>query len=264
MAPSPAAPPSSPEATQDIVSSRSSIAAALAHFRSRLADGHHWFLALLEAMGHWTLAEEEHEGRHYCYLIEGEAFDYLLLAERLCLALASLLPSEEVEDLLFHGRHPLPVSNDELRRLWGPVRYEAYLNYFYGVTLEEALLLHMEERVWKERASNGSRPSLTRVADEAFRRLYGAPPQELLAQFLREKGRPATDQLALAEWKAFTYWLFKRRVRLSSKPKVASDTRCGLDTLLRHHELSEQRRRFRPSRSAEAHASLPERTPSRA
>ncbi|MFQ5861397.1 MAG: hypothetical protein ACE5IG_07625, partial [Dehalococcoidia bacterium] len=53
---------------------------AVRHLRDALLAGKPWQRALLEAMGLWTLPEEEYRGRHYCYMLLGEAFDWLLLA----------------------------------------------------------------------------------------------------------------------------------------------------------------------------------------
>ena len=56
---------------------------AVDELKAAIAGGKHWYIALLEAIGLWTTAEETHNGRLYRYLIAGEAFDWLLLAERL-------------------------------------------------------------------------------------------------------------------------------------------------------------------------------------
>ena len=80
-----------------------------------IADGKHWDIALMEAIGWWQLAEEVVDGRSYKYLIDGEAFDWLLLAERLCQAVNSLLPEDEKIALLFHGKPPLELNTKELK-----------------------------------------------------------------------------------------------------------------------------------------------------
>ena len=65
---------------------------AIEHLKEAVASGQHWYLALLEAIGLWTLSEEVYRGQLRRYLIAGEAFDWLLLVERLGeLALASYL-----------------------------------------------------------------------------------------------------------------------------------------------------------------------------
>ncbi|MDP6347558.1 MAG: hypothetical protein QGF81_04205, partial [Dehalococcoidia bacterium] len=48
---------------------------ALAHLRARLEAGTHWYQALLEAIALWDRPEEVVGGRHYRYLVGGEAFD---------------------------------------------------------------------------------------------------------------------------------------------------------------------------------------------
>ena len=62
--------------------------------------------ALLEAMSMWTLPEERIDGRLYRYVIQGEAFDCLLLAERMCTLLRDSAQIQEMENLLFRGRFP--------------------------------------------------------------------------------------------------------------------------------------------------------------
>ena len=115
-------------AKQSSRSLQTSDAEAIRHFKQAIASGRHWYFALLEAMGLWGSAEEEHNGRYYRYLIAGEAFDWLLLAERLCEAVDDLLPSDEKGALLFHGKPPFNLSADEAKELIGSSKYHQYLN----------------------------------------------------------------------------------------------------------------------------------------
>ena len=89
--------------------------AALRHFRASLAAGKHWYIALLESIGLWTDEEETVDGRSYHYLIEGEAFDWLLLAARICDTANGKVPENEKFALLFQGKPPLDV---ERRRIY--------------------------------------------------------------------------------------------------------------------------------------------------
>ena len=68
-----------------------------------ITSGKHWYLALLEAINLWDITEEIHGDRTYQYLISGEAFDWLLLAERLCRAIDVFVPEPEKTALLFNG-----------------------------------------------------------------------------------------------------------------------------------------------------------------
>lgn len=204
----------------------------LAGLRAAVASGRkHWFIALLEAVGQWRLPEETIGERTYRYLIGGEAFDWLLLAERLCLALEDLIPPEECEALLFHNRPPLPIGQDEFRCFIGSAKYRAHLNYVYGVLVEEALQLAVEEEVHKERWcrvwDNHQRE------DEVFLRIYGQPRLELLRAYRQEQSLPWNGRLLVGELKGFTYWLFKYRLHHCDPAKVASDTRKGMARLAR-------------------------------
>ncbi|MFH1032346.1 MAG: hypothetical protein V1767_07290 [Chloroflexota bacterium] len=200
------------------------------NLRQQIIGGKHWYLALLEAMKLWTKPDETINGRAYHYLIEGEAFDWLLLAERLCQSVADLIPEEEKSSLLFKSRPPLTLTKEKFRELLGELKYQQYLNYYYGITVEEALVQAVEEEVRKERLSLG----LLREADttnEAYRRIYGTTRAVLLKHFRKEKGYPQLRSISLTELKEFTYWLFKYRVKHCDSTRVASDTKKALTWL---------------------------------
>jgi hypothetical protein len=207
--------------------------AVVGSLRQAVALGQkHWFPALLEVIAAWRLPQEEIGGRRYCYLIGGEAFDWLLLAERLSLGLDGLIPEAEQEALLFEGRPPLLISDDEFRRLIGGAKYRAHLNFVYGVIVEGALQLAVEEEVAKEGMSHAW-ISWQGVQVETYQRLYGACQVQLLQTFLQERGLPSGDAISLDKYKEFVYWLFKYRLRSSDPARVASDTRKGMARLAR-------------------------------
>ena len=212
-------------------------AAAIEHMRGSIAQGKHWYLALLEAMALWTSAEETYQGRHYSYLIAGEAFDWLLLAERLTDAVDEV-PQEEREALLFHGRPPLELAEAEFRRSIGSAKHRYYLNYFYGITLEEMLILAVEEEVRKEQRLRG-RTTEGRIADIVHERIYGATEESLLRRFQAERGYPQLNSITLEQLKEFTYWRFKYRLKACERARVASDTRKALDELERQRAACE-------------------------
>jgi len=219
--------------------------------KNSVAEGRHWYLALLEAIRNWSATEEDYDGRRYKYLLDNEAFDWLVLAERLCEELDGLIPEGERGDLLFFGRPPVELSRGEFRDLIGTAKYRTYLNYFYGVMVERFLILAVTGDIRKERRVAGvSRDD--GVADQAYRRVYGADRTTLLKQFRRVKGYPQRKSISLEELDEFTYWLFKCRVERSDKSCVASDTKKALATL---HELAG--RRAGASRSAVTRGTKP-------
>jgi len=208
----------------------STVSDIMAALRQALAAGEAWYPALLAAIGHWPVAEEEYGGRGYRYLIGGEAFDLLLLAERICRELADILPEDEVASLLLRGRPPQRWRRSEFKRLIGTTKYQQYLNYYYGIEVEEALFLAVQDEVRKERRSAGYRNEPD-IASAVYRRIYGASQGMLLRRFQKEKGYPYHKSLELAELNEFTYWRFKYRLRQVEKARLASDTRKALDWL---------------------------------
>jgi len=205
----------------------------LTNLCQEVTDGKPWFIALLQAIARWPLPEETVGKRHYRYLVGSEAFDWLLLAERLCEAVGDLIPREEHEPLVFFGQLPLDLNEEEFRRLMGHAKYRAHLNYLYGVTLEELLQLVIEDDVCKEQRSRVWEDNHLSVDEEACQRLYGCPRQDLLCQFRQEQGIADDTTISLTEAKEFTYWLFKYRLRYCDPAKVASDTRRALSMLRR-------------------------------
>ena len=210
---------------------------ALVHLRTALAAGAPWHRALLEAVGRWTVPEEAYGGRRYRYLLHGEAFDWLLLAERLCADVDGAIPMDEKERLLFSGQIPDTVDEDQFRDCLGPSKYRAYMNYRYGVDLEEALQLVSEEEVRKRHLSR-SYSDTEELIEEAFNRLYGKPRSELLKTFQKETKKDRRRSLTLSDLKEFTYWLHKLRIKLWDPARVASDTRKAIRRL----DLLEQHR----------------------
>ncbi len=200
------------------------------YLEQAIIGGKHWYIALLEAIGLWKATEETHNGRTYRYLIAGEAFDWLLLAERLCQAVDSLLPDDEQTTLLFYGKPPLDLTTEKFKELIGSSKYHQYLNYFYGITTEEALIWAVQEEVRKEKQIL----VLNKEHDhdnEAYQRIYGATKAVLLKRFRHEKGYPQRKSISLTGLKEFTYWLFKYRLNHCDKARVASDTKKALTQL---------------------------------
>ena len=277
---------------------------AVIHLRAAARAGVPWPQALLEAVALWTAPQEVHRGRTYRYLIQGEALDWLTLAERLCAELeelASPAPGEpaeppagvetsahgepaeppagvetsahgepveppagvetpahgelveppaygepaeppqsvptaaELEGLLFQGQLPETVTPEEFRERMGGNKYRAYLNYWYGVVVEEALQQAVEDEVRKRHRAR-CYPDNEDLVEEAFTHLYGATRAALLKEYRQEAKIPQRAALSLADYKEFTYWLSKRRFNLWDPARVASDTRKGI----RHLKQLEQ------------------------
>ncbi|MDO8716913.1 MAG: hypothetical protein Q7J73_08955 [Dehalococcoidales bacterium] len=201
---------------------------AIIYFKQAILSGKHWYIALLEAVRLWDLSEEDHNGRTYRYVIDGEAIDWLLIAERLCEAAGDTIPEAEKTAFLFHGEPPLKLSAEEFKELIGDDKHHQYLNYFYGVTVEESLVIVVEEEVRKERRLDGLTRESDVITNEAYRRIYGSTRAILLRGFRKEKSYSQVNSVGLSELKQFTYWLFKYRLKHNEKAKTGSDTKKAL------------------------------------
>lgn len=208
---------------------------ALLHLRAAAQSGVPWYRALLAAVALWTLPQEVYQGRTYRYLIHGEALDWLVLAERLGLEIADYIPPADWETLLFTGTLPEAVTPEDFREGLGGHKYRAWLNYWYGIVVEEALQQAVEEEVRKRQLAR-CYPDGEDLVEEAFAHLYGETRAVLLKAYRREAGIGQRAPLSLSDYKEFTYRLAQHRYKLWDPARVASDTRKGI----RHLEFLEQ------------------------
>lgn len=200
---------------------------AIDHLRQALAEGQAWYPALLEAIRKWASADEDVNGQKQSYLIAGEAFDWLKLAARLLDEVRDQAPEEEVADLLFAGKPPVNLTTYEFKKRIGASKYQAYLNYLYGVMVEHFLVLAVMDEVRKARLAQGLMDD-EGVEDTAYRRIYGVEMGPLLREFRKQKGYPRTRSTTLAELDEFAYWCFKYRLARVDQARMASDTRKAL------------------------------------
>ena len=204
--------------------------AALSHLVNEVRLGRSWGEVLLETIGMWTISEEWFNGRYYRYVIQNEAFDWLVLAERLCENIIDIVPSSEIERLLFDGRLPSDLTIERYKHVVGYNKYRGILNFWYGIVAEETLHLIIEDEVRKDMQVSG-RTDVEDLDDSVFKRLYDDDRSNLLKRFAEETGEQINDNLSMVNYREFTYWLFKLRVKYWDPARVASDTRKALDFL---------------------------------
>ena len=202
----------------------------IASLENSIIDGQEWLFPLLSTIGAWGASEEKFENCNYRYLIGGEAFDWLLLAKRLCSSLGELVPKEEQDLLLLHGQLPVTIKENEFQRLIGPTKYRAHLNFVYGVLVEQGLQLTVMEEIIKENISFMKKRSHI-LNNEVHHRIYGITKSELLKSF-QESGLEVNDS------REFTYSLFKYRLNNSEPARIASDTRKGLSALHKYRSIA--------------------------
>jgi hypothetical protein len=210
---------------------KSSSSDLIEYFVTNMAQGKSWGHVLLDTIGAWTHFEENHKGRRYNYLIQGEAFDWLLLAERILNDIPkTIIPLIDKQRMLFSGYFEWPVSDLQFQEVIGSFKYQGFLNFFYGVVVEEALIHAVEEEVIKERDLLGLQDKRG-VDDIVMARLYGDALGSLIRKFFKSSGKRYRGFIPLRQWKAFVYWLFKLRLSNSDSSRLASDTNKGLRQL---------------------------------
>tara|TARA_Y100000758_G_C15971695_1_gene393489 strand:- start:486 stop:929 length:444 start_codon:yes stop_codon:yes gene_type:complete len=137
-----------------------------------------------------------------------------------------------MERLLLRGELPFRNSVNEPQKILGFNKYRAVLNYWYGVVLEECLILTVEDEVRKDMRGSG-RADLDDVGDEPFLRIYAKTRSNLVKEFRKEMDYPLRRiSFDLGQYKEFLYWLFKLRLRYWDPARVASDTRKALASML--------------------------------
>ena len=199
----------------------------LNNFKDSLLKGDSWIYALFNTIAAWEIPTEIYCGREYIYLIQGEAFDWVLLAERICDFAKDLLPSQEINNLLFYSEVPDSFKLNEFKSILGIEKFRGYLNYFYGVTIESSLQLAVDFEIQKRHVSN-SFTYMNDFTDDVYNEIYGNSRETLLRSFLLQKGDSYRNKISLQTFKEFTYWLFKYRLSFSDSSKIASDTQKGL------------------------------------
>jgi hypothetical protein len=201
----------------------------IGHLQYSLKNGTYWAIAILEAIAQWPLAEEYYQGDNLHYLIENEAFDWRLLATRLSTTVETLIPEAELGQLSSNRHYPSGIEESEFRRLIGPDKYRAHLNFWYGIQVEEALIKAVTEEIIKEHRAR-SLSIKKDYSDEAYFRIYGEQKKDLLNSYKRTHPHFVNDFTSFGV-KSFTYWLFKYRINTNEPARVASDTRKGLEYL---------------------------------
>lgn len=204
---------------------------AVAWFRDALEAGAPWYPTLLQVIARWTAPEEEIDSVRCRYLIGGEAFDWLRLAQRLVDAAEDLVPPDEAEQLLVRGISPLGESDEEFEAAIGAAKYRAHLNFQYGVIVEELLLLAVELEIVKAGRLIGAGMPSPDV--QAYEVVYGKPIEELKVLYAADTGEFVSDRVEQSDLQAFIYWLSKYRMRMAEPARVASDTKKAMAMMSR-------------------------------
>ena len=126
-----------------------------------------------------------------------------------------------MEELLFTGKFPASFDEAQVKELLGVHKRRGYLNYYYGVVVEEALQLAVEREVHKRKVSNGNQYQ-DDFSEEVFQKVYRESQATLTEEFRQEAGYESVEIMSVTQMKEFTYWLFKYRIQTSEKANSTS------------------------------------------
>ncbi len=198
--------------------------------RQSIKDGENWYNAFLEMASVWNIESETVGATKFQYIIDGEALDLSAIAARALPAISDLIDGEILDKYLTTGDYLGGHTYSEMRSLLGEDNYVRYLNFFYGVTLEEILHQLYKEALHKDHLSTGYTDKVD-VTPQIFIQIYNQSRETLFSKFCEEKGYIIADAMNSRAIKEFYYWLFKQRVKNQEPARVASDTKRALDWL---------------------------------
>lgn len=199
----------------------------LSSFKKAVELDGDWINALLKTICEWTISSESVDGAEYQYLILGEGLDWLALAQRLCGHLENDIPENELNSLIMHGRFPHRFEVNKFKELIGPIKYGFYLNYWYGIVVEEAIQNAIERDIRKRHLALCYQDTED-LSELVYESLYGESRQSLMTKFLSEMGVSNEIDMTTTRLKEFNYWLHKMRINKWDPARVASDTKRGL------------------------------------
>jgi hypothetical protein len=129
--------------------------------------------------------------RRVQYLIGGEAFDWLV-SPSACSMRWRTGGQRERDALLWENHWPLDIDDQEFAARLGRAKHSAHLNYLYGVLVEEALQLSVEEEIHKEGRSRawGTDP---RADETMYQRVYGKTRLSSSPVLRGDRGKARTE-----------------------------------------------------------------------
>ncbi len=220
-------------------------------------EGFHddWHRAFIDVVAAWPIDEEASSDLEFHYLIGSEAFNWKRLAE--CIAtrlaengLSASMLSEVFEWIDSSGTFG-GLSENEFRQALGVDGWRAHLNHFYGVYIEQCLIVAVQSRIQKRRFASGL-PTSDDASEKAYLGLYEETENVLWGQFVDDNVERLADLVAvdvedgrsIGLDEEFTYWLFKRRIDNTNAAQVAAETQRGLEVMSRMRDADDRRLRM--------------------
>ena len=92
-------------------------------FQQSIISGNDWVRELLNTIKYWRVPEEIIGKFTYKYLLQKEAFDWKMLANRIINESRDLIPAKEAHELLFNNIIPNGYTSNEFKQAIGFDKY---------------------------------------------------------------------------------------------------------------------------------------------
>ena len=189
--------------------------------KSKIENGIHWEIAIIDCISEWNIYEEFYRGYKYKYWINNEAFDWMTLTERLGSAIKSYIHKKKYQELIFTGLLPNKSSYEYMIKIISRNKLSQMRNFYYGIIIEDLIYIQKSQQYLKKSLDN------TNTYD-GYEEIYGKNLNFLFKQFAKDVKYAKKNTINLYTYKEFIYWLFKYRIKNSDKTKVASDTNLSI------------------------------------
>jgi len=189
--------------------------------KSKIENGIHWEIAIIDCISEWNINEEFYRGYKYKYWINNEAFDWMTLTERLGSAIKSYIHKKKYQELIFTGLLPNKSSYEYMIKIISRNKLSQMRNFYYGIIIEDLIYIQKSQQYLKKSLDN------TNTYD-GYEEIYGKNLNFLFKQFAKDVKYAKKHTINLYTYKEFIYWLFKYRIKNSDKTKVASDTNLSI------------------------------------
>ena len=193
---------------------------------------------ILSIIKNWKIDNK----KNYNFIINNEAFNW----KRLAIYIIDYLNLDRdlydmTLDWLSEPHLFATFSENKFKNLIGFEKYTSHLSFLYGIIIERCLITFVEQEFYKKQISYGN--FLKFQIDDAFIKIYGSSFDEMFNEF-SENNKIKINKFNENDDENFTYWCFKKRVKISEPSKLASDTKKGTKFLYKLLESETKKNKF--------------------
>jgi hypothetical protein len=176
---------------------------------------------ILSIIKNWKIDNK----KNYNFIINKEAFNWKRLAIYI---IDHLNLNTDLYDLtldwLSEPHLFATFSENKFKNLIGFEKYTSHLSFLYGIIIERCLITFVEQEFFKKQISYGN--FFKFQIDDAFIKIYGSSYDDLFNEFIKNN-KIRINNFDENDDENFTYWCFKKRIKISEPSKLASDTKKG-------------------------------------